>query len=402
MNSDIMPVFMKRYVLAALFGLFLGFSLASFFHQESIRREKAAEEARLNELRAEVNARLQECRTTVASLQESYLSHQKEQLACYSDPAVRASLVHTSELPVLAIGDSVMLGAKYRLEQTFPNGTVDARENRSFWPAYYIIEEALEKGTEFGPVVIGIGTNSPLDLSVCRRIIELCGDRQVFWITTTNNWQFYNTDKIWQLGEEFENLTVIDWDTCSRGHEDYFYSDGIHLTEEGRAAYTDLVYSSLTDRLFELLPKENHRRYLAGDGYLLACMNDLSLPEGETYVLAEEDLSASLLEKRSRQLYEAGILPENITLVFSQKRLEESDLSLRLTSLFHDIPAELVVIEDTESEPELSLLDSFTVIPIRPEHSDYAEGIHLSRAGSTKLAQFLTGVLLRQQLPGGD
>jgi hypothetical protein len=303
---------------------------------------------------------------------------------------VQAELVHTRDLPLLAIGDSVMLGAKYCLEQRLPNAHVDARENRSFWPAYYIIEDAKKADTEFNPVVIGIGTNSPLDLSVCRRIIELCDERQVFWITTTNNWQFYNTDKIFQLGEEFDNVTVIDWDTYSDEHEEYFYSDSIHLTEAGRNAYADLVYASVTERLFSLLPREEHRLYLIGDGYLLSCMNDLRLPEEETYVLAEDELSASLLEKRTGLLRDEGILPEEIILVFAKSRLLESDLGGRIAALFPDHDLNLAVINDTENDVPLSLPDPVTVYEYTPGREAFTlDKHHLTREGSEMFAAFL-------------
>ena len=381
---------MKRVIPAALAGLILGFFLAASVHSVYKQKQKAEEEARLKAALHEVEERLNECRITVADLQSAYTKTQKEKLARYSDPAVQAELVHTRDLPLLAIGDSVMLGAKHCLEQRFPDAHVDARENRSFWPAYYIIEDAKEADTEFNPVVIGIGTNSPLDLSVCRRIIELCDERQVFWITTTNNWQFYNTDKIFQLGEEFDNVTVIDWDTYSDEHEEYFYSDSIHLTEAGRNAYADLVYASVTERLFSLLPQEEHRLYLIGDGYLLSCMNDLRLPEEETYVLAEDELSASLLEKRTGLLRDEGILPEEIILVFAKSRLLESDLGGRIAALFPDHDLNLAVINDTENDVPLSLPDPVTVYEYTPGREAFTlDKHHLTREGSEMFAAFL-------------
>ena len=380
---------MKRFFRRVLIALVLGISLAVFLyglHQETLRKE---EEAQRKEAADEVNSRLDDCRRRVFFLQSAYAEEQSERLAYYSDPAVQAEIVRTGDLPLLAIGDSVMLGAKYNLEKRFPNGVVDARENRSFWPAYTILEEASKAEREFYPVVIGIGTNSPLDLSVCRRIIELCGDRQVFWLTTTNNWQFYNTDNIRQLAEEYENVTVIDWDTCSRGHEEYFYSDAIHLKEAGREAYADLIYSAITERCFSLLPKEDHRVFLIGDAFLLSCMNDLDLPEGEICVLAEEDLSASLMEKRTQELLDAGILPEEIVLVFSKTRLLESDLLNRILSRFPDQSITMIAVNDTEpavlSHPETIELFEYT-----PNRDDYSlDQKHLSAQGSAAFAEFL-------------
>ncbi len=144
----------------------------------------ASHEKKQRELReaqqAELDTRLTECRSLLNEKQKTYISVQSERTAQKHDPTFRAETVHTGDLPLLAIGDSVMLGARANLLRAFPNGEVDARENRSFYPAYYIIQDHLERGVEFGPVVIGLGTNSPLDVPVCEEIVRLCGDRQVF------------------------------------------------------------------------------------------------------------------------------------------------------------------------------------------------------------------------------
>ena len=40
-------------------------------------------------------------------------------------------------------------------------------------------------------------------------------------------------------------MHIIDWKSISRGHSEYFYADGIHLTPSGRKVYTDTIYEAV-------------------------------------------------------------------------------------------------------------------------------------------------------------
>ena len=351
-------------------------------HSSNEKKRRELQEAQ----RAELEERLSSARARLDEMQASYYAVQSELIAMRQDPSWRALTVHTAQLPLLAIGDSVMLGARTKMLSAFPNGEVDARENRSYYPAYYIIQDHLDRGLDFGPVVIGLGTNSPLDVPVCEEIVRLCGDRQVFWLTTTNNWQFYNTEKIWNLSGEFENLTIIDWDTYSKDHPEYFYEDQIHLTEEGRQGYTDLVFTAITDRYYSLLPeKEDHRLCLIGDDYLLSAVSDLSVSIEDTIILSEET-PERILEKM-HSLKEGGLLPKQILLVFGRSSLEDPSVLQEIQSVSEDASYTLVLVNDRSDENQY--LD-LPVLEYNPDPAEFLyDGVHLTAEGSTAFAGYL-------------
>ncbi|MBR2677561.1 MAG: hypothetical protein IKE28_11705 [Solobacterium sp.] len=384
----------QKLILAGILLLCIVILIPIGISASNAKKQRELQEAQ----QAELEERLASAHIRLKELQDSYYAVQSELTAVQNDPAFRAETVHTAELPLLAIGDSVMLGARAKMLSTFPNGEVDARENRSYYPAYYIIQDHLDRGAEFGPVVIGLGTNSPLDVPVCEEIVRLCGDRQVFWLTTTNNWQFYNTEKIWSLGSEFDNLTIIDWETYSKDHPEYFYEDQIHLTEEGRQGYTDLVFDSITERYYSLLPaKEDHRLCLIGDDDLLSTVSDLSVSAEDTILLSEE--TTEQIAERMRSLKEAGMLPEKILMVFGRSSLEDPSVLQTILSASEDASYTLVLVNDRSDEIPLPDLP---VTEYNPDPEEFLyDGVHLSAEGNTAFAGFLNQQIAAVQEDGG-
>ncbi len=146
-------------------------------------------------------------------------------------------------LPLLGLGDSVMLGAIDNLHQTFPNSYIDAEVSRSLWKASGILEELSINGMLGEPIVINLGANGDCSLACKKEIMEKCQGKEVFWLNTTNNYAF--NDNLVLFAKNYSNLHVIDWNGLSKGHDEYFYADGIHLTGSGRKAYTNIIYDAI-------------------------------------------------------------------------------------------------------------------------------------------------------------
>ena len=347
----------QQKILSGICYCLLAVILLVFAYQEAERRRIAEEEYRA--AMAQLRAELQEGRERITLLNQAYAEARMFEKEQRKDPAFQEETVHTTALPVNAIGDSVMLGAVPVLRETFPNGYFDAEVNRSYYPLLNILSSRLEAGVLQEPVVIGIGTNGPLPLWAAQQAVEMCGERQVFWITTNNNYQFYNTDTILSLADTYDNVTIIDWDTASAGHGEYFGGDGIHLTAEGKQAYTDLIRNALTERLFSLIPEEEKGILLIGDDRLQQAAVYLQDME-DVCVYAEEELSADSILAFLKDLREKDILPAHVYCLCPDD--EELIRTLR------------------ESIPDLSLIEN------TDDLERTVDGIHLSASGAEELA----------------
>ena len=150
---------------------------------------------------------------------------------------------------VTGVGDSVMLGAIKELYAAFPNGYFDAKQSRSAFVLTDILKKLDKKEVLGDVIVIGLGTNGDCGDDVRAEIMEACGDRTVFWITVTNDKSVKVNKKLKAFAENYDNLHIIDWNSYSKGHKEYFAADGIHLTAEGRKAYASLVKKSVSSVL---------------------------------------------------------------------------------------------------------------------------------------------------------
>lgn len=150
-----------------------------------------------------------------------------------------------SNLSVVGIGDSVMLGAVENLYKQFPNGYFDAKVSRTAWEANDILQNLKNRNILGEPVILNLGANGDCSIECKIEIIEKCEGRQIFWINVTNDDYAKVNDKLLSLADKYDNVQIIDWNSISSGHPEYFVADGIHLTEIGKAAYTTTIYDSI-------------------------------------------------------------------------------------------------------------------------------------------------------------
>ncbi|QVI33935.1 acyltransferase [Lacticaseibacillus chiayiensis] len=148
-------------------------------------------------------------------------------------------------LPVTAIGDSVMLGSSPYLKVLFPKMSIDAEVGRQVQAAPAIINQLKSAGQLKDTVVISLGTNGPMTESDINGILDQLGsNRQVFWVTA------YAPGKAWidpvnklihAAAKTHNNLHVIDWYYLAGGNDDWFAADGVHPNSTGRVHYYTLI-----------------------------------------------------------------------------------------------------------------------------------------------------------------
>ena len=156
---------------------------------------------------------------------------------------------------VTAIGDSVLLGADSDIEDTIPNCVVDAKESRQVAKARTVVEDLKQKGELGDVVILALGTNGTFSPTVGKNLVEAIGkERQIYWVTAYGKhlqWQEDANRMIWSMAEKYDNIHVIDWAAYCAGHDDWFLNDGIHLTQKGCQAYTQMLYDNVSTALTE-------------------------------------------------------------------------------------------------------------------------------------------------------
>ena len=351
---------------------------------------------------AELELELEESTKLLEEIQKEYMQRRQEEQDILNDPEAMARISDARYLPVTCIGDSVMLGAISSLRDTFPNGDFDAQENRSHYPLYSIVRARSSDGTLGDPVIIGIGTNNVLPESTCEEIIQMCGDREIYWLTITNDWQFPNNDMIKRLGEKYENVTVVDWAAYSEGHDDFFYYDGIHLTPSGRKAYAEYILECISRNYVERkLAEEKGARIIAiGDGYLLSCADLLTEEYDELYLIASEELIVERTVENIEELKMNDAFSENVFIVLGPGEIGEEDLMLLMDSL-EGCKVTVFLASYSDGSPSHSIIrqlkDRFADMEIEEWTAEYIEHPelytpdreHLSNEGKEAFSRYI-------------
>ena len=227
-------------VMAVLFVL----GIRSFFVVPPQARKEAAEiEAALRKQQEEAEARRQ-------ARQEELARRAAEQKRIEEDLAahpLKAKYTDAGEMAVVGIGDSVMLGAVSALYEEFPNGYFDAVFGRTMYDGKRVVQSMAEQDTLGDVVVFSLGTNSYIEEADIEELIQYCGDRPTFWITTfgvTND----SNEKTEHVINAHENAYMIDWETMANEHySTYILADGLHPTPEGAAAYARLIHDTINE-----------------------------------------------------------------------------------------------------------------------------------------------------------
>ena len=146
--------------------------------------------------------------------------------------------------PVLALGDSVLLGAKSCLADT--DVRVRAVENRTMREGAERIEQRAAENRLYPRIVVALGTNSPFGFKSLDRIMRAAGpERSVYWVTVelpeVERYAYEDAvnQRLRAMPGRWPNAHVIDWNASVL--TEGLYPDGIHLNPMGCQAYATLI-----------------------------------------------------------------------------------------------------------------------------------------------------------------
>jgi hypothetical protein len=150
----------------------------------------------------------------------------------------------------IAIGDSVMLGARSALKSA-GFGVVDAVTSRQSYSGPALLRKrgsALPRN-----VVIHLGTNGTFPLEVCKRMVDIAGPDRVVYLVTVKarrSWEQSNNRTIRKCAKSYAEgrVVVVDWHWAATRHRSWLYRDGIHLQGRGAREYARIISDAISAR----------------------------------------------------------------------------------------------------------------------------------------------------------
>ncbi len=151
--------------------------------------------------------------------------------------------------PVLAIGDSVMVGAAPQLLAAIPELEIDAAVSKQIADGLMRIDSAVGGPLVTRPnvVVLHLGTNGIFDpeaIGELRRYAVKLRRLVVVNTQAPRTWTNFVNDQLARL-DGAKNTIFVDWHAFSQDHPEWFADDGVHLTDAGKDAYVKLIVEAI-------------------------------------------------------------------------------------------------------------------------------------------------------------
>ena len=160
-----------------------------------------------------------------------------------------------SNLKVVGIGDSVLLGAIKELYAKFPNGYFDGKVSRPLSIGENILKDLKSQGKLGNTVILSLANNGDYSTKKNQQLMEILGDRELYWVNAVGADDPTFNDKFREFAKDYPNIHIVEWDVVSKGHKEYFYADGIHTKGEGIKKYAETIYNTVYENYLEKYKK---------------------------------------------------------------------------------------------------------------------------------------------------
>ena len=166
-------------------------------------------------------------------------------MALMPTPLAQAKPDTTGAGTRVAIGDSVMLGAKWNLLNRQDFTLVDAAVSRQAATGPGILRKLGRRLPQ--NVIVHLGTNGSYPIKTCKQLVQAAGPtRKVFLVTikVPRLWEPVNNKMLRRCAARFpaDQVQIIDWNwAASRHAEEWLYDDGAHLRPAGARAFARVI-----------------------------------------------------------------------------------------------------------------------------------------------------------------
>jgi len=172
------------------------------------------------------------------------------------EPAATAAGTLPSGDEITAIGDSVMLAAAPQLQERFPGIAIDAVVSRQMRQAPQIVRSLVESDRLRGTVVLGLGTNGPIDPETLHEVRALLGPERTLVLVSAQaprGWTDGVNAHLVDFARSYRLVELSDWRAAISPQLSLLAPDQIHPGPTGGQVYTETLAAAL-QRIADLPP----------------------------------------------------------------------------------------------------------------------------------------------------
>ncbi|UOQ57980.1 acetyltransferase [Leucobacter allii] len=148
---------------------------------------------------------------------------------------------------ISAVGDSVMLASLPELDEAFPGIAVDAEVSRGLGVGVGISADLAAEGELRRVIVVGLGTNGPVDPEDLAALNAVAGDRGLVLVNAyaERDWIPGVNAELAAFADAHRGVVVADWAGAVDGVPDALAGDGIHPNPSGGVIYAEAVQRAI-------------------------------------------------------------------------------------------------------------------------------------------------------------
>lgn len=157
---------------------------------------------------------------------------------------------------IAAIGDSVMLASAAGLQEAFPGIQINAAVSRQMSQLPSIVQGMKADGTLRPIIVIGLGTNGPIDRTSLDEARSVVGSRTQLVLVNVQaprGWTDGVDATLSQYAQQYRDVELANWRDAIAGQLGLLAHDQIHPGSRGGQIYAGVIKDAL-QRLAELPP----------------------------------------------------------------------------------------------------------------------------------------------------
>ena len=308
------------------------------------------------------------------------------------------------KIPVVGIGDSVLLGASDALYKKFPNGYFDGKVSRSIVGAEDVIISLKNNGKLGNTLILALANNGDYSDYVNKKLMSILGsEREIYWVSAVkaDDPKFNNRFK--EFAKKYSNIHIVEWEELSKGHSEYFYSDGIHLKDAGKIAYSnaifDVIYNNYLEnyktKQEEKIKKHNEelkeKITFYGNNALINLFSYLKDNYENASFNTKEDYNFDSLYKDLTDRINSNSLEYKIVLLFDKKANLNINEYNKIIDLCKDHKIYIINITNNKidiNNENIKIIDFYYELN---NNKDYIsiDKIHLTKKGNEKLSEFI-------------
>jgi peptidoglycan/LPS O-acetylase OafA/YrhL/lysophospholipase L1-like esterase len=163
-------------------------------------------------------------------------------------PTLQPTDIPITEANIVALGDSVMVGAATSLGKVIGHIDVDAVRGRQASAMIKVLQQRREQRQLGDVVVLQVGNNGPFSSRQFDTIMQLLsGVQHVIFLNVKvpRRWEGPNNTVITEGVGRYPNTLLVDWRGATIDHPELFWKDGIHLRPKGAQLYAQLIATAV-------------------------------------------------------------------------------------------------------------------------------------------------------------